>query len=121
MLGTVPTTPDPNTSAKLSRYKWEAYGIQIGSVYTTLCQEEGILWQKYRDRNGRCIAIPFKSIGVGDRLDSADHACKKSQAPIKSAQPVPARRLHWISEKSGENCLFSQDRVRLAKLTSQML
>ena len=24
-LGCVPTTPDPNTSAKVSRYKWEAY------------------------------------------------------------------------------------------------
>ena len=25
VLGGVPTTPDPNTSAKVSRYKWEAY------------------------------------------------------------------------------------------------
>ena len=24
-IGGVPTTPDPNTSAKASRYKWEAY------------------------------------------------------------------------------------------------
>ena len=24
-IGGVPTTPDPNTSAKVSRYKWEAY------------------------------------------------------------------------------------------------
>ena len=24
-LRSVPTTPDPNTSAKVSRYKWEAY------------------------------------------------------------------------------------------------
>ena len=24
-VGSVPTTPDPNTSAKVSRYKWEAY------------------------------------------------------------------------------------------------
>ena len=24
-LGDVPTTPDPNASAKVSRYKWEAY------------------------------------------------------------------------------------------------
>ena len=36
--------------------------IQIGGVYATFCQEEGILL--YRDRNGRCIAILFKSIGV---------------------------------------------------------
>ena len=44
--------------------------IQIGGVYTTLCQEEGILLQKYRDRNGRCIAILFRSIGVRGRFDS---------------------------------------------------
>ena len=25
IIGSVPTTPDPNTSAKVSRYKWEAY------------------------------------------------------------------------------------------------
>ena len=44
--------------------------IQIGGVYTTFCREEGILLQKYRDRNGRCIAILFKSIGVRGRFDS---------------------------------------------------
>ena len=26
--------------------------IEMGGVYTTVCQEEGILSQKYRDRNG---------------------------------------------------------------------
>ena len=46
--------------------------IQIGGVYTTVCQQEGILLQKYRDRNGRCIAILFKSIGVRGRFDSPD-------------------------------------------------
>ena len=39
--------------------------IQIGAVYTTFCQEEGILSQKYRGRNGRCIAILFKVSGSG--------------------------------------------------------
>ena len=37
---------------------------QIGGVYTTFGREEGIRLQKYRDRNGRCIAILFESIGV---------------------------------------------------------
>ena len=46
--------------------------IQIGGVYTTFCQEVGILLQKYRDRNGRCIAILFKSIGVRGRFDSPE-------------------------------------------------
>ena len=43
--------------------------IQIGGGHTTLCQEEGKLLQKYRDRNERCIAILFKSIGVRGRFD----------------------------------------------------
>ena len=46
--------------------------IQIGGVYTTLCQKEGILLPKYRDRNGRCIAILFKSIRVRGRFDSPE-------------------------------------------------
>ena len=46
--------------------------IQIGGVYTTFCQEEGILLQKHRDTNGRCIAILFKSIGVRGRFDSPE-------------------------------------------------
>ena len=49
--------------------------MQIGGVYTTFCQEcqeEGILAQKYRDRNGRCIAMLFRSVGVRGRCDSPD-------------------------------------------------
>ena len=38
--------------------------LQIGGVYTTFCQEEGVLLgKKYRDR--RCIAILLKSLGSG--------------------------------------------------------
>ena len=39
--------------------------IHIGGVYTTFCQEGGILLQQYRDGNGRCIAILFKVSGSG--------------------------------------------------------
>ena len=35
-------------------------------------KRRGILEQKYRDRNGRCIAILFKSIGVTGRSDSPE-------------------------------------------------
>ena len=35
VVGSVPTTPDPNTSEKVSRYKWEAYHIQL-VVYIVL-------------------------------------------------------------------------------------
>ena len=45
--------------------------IQI-DVRTTFCQEEGIVLQKYRDRNGRRIAVLFKSIRVGGPFDSPD-------------------------------------------------
>ena len=38
--------------------------IRIGDVYTTCCQLESILLQKYRDRNGRCITILFENTGV---------------------------------------------------------
>ena len=34
--------------------------MQIGGVYSTFYQGEGILLQTYRDRNGKCIAILFK-------------------------------------------------------------
>ena len=39
-------TPGPDTSAKVSRYNGRRIAIQIG-VYTTFCQEEGILLQKH--------------------------------------------------------------------------
>ena len=56
--------------------------IQIGGVYTTFCQEEGMLLQKYRDRNGRCIAILFRKYpgsGVDVTLLSiGDTICHKN-------------------------------------------
>ena len=42
--------------------------IQSGGVYATFCQEESILLQDYRDRNGRCIVILFKNMWVRDRF-----------------------------------------------------
>ena len=72
-LRRVPTTPDPNTSEKVSRYKWEAYrDTNWWCIGATLCQEEGIFLQKYRHRNGSCIAILFKSIGVRGCFDSPE-------------------------------------------------
>ena len=44
--------------------------IHSGGVYTTFRQEEGILLPKCRTRNGRCIAILSKSIGVRGQFDS---------------------------------------------------
>ena len=50
-------------------YKLVVYILLSAKICTTFCQEEGILLQKHRDRNGRCIAILFKSIGVKGRFD----------------------------------------------------
>ena len=41
--------------------------MQMGGVYSTASQEEGLFLQEHRDRNGRCIgniAILLKIIGV---------------------------------------------------------
>ena len=65
----------PLTLILLQKYR-DRHGshvmIQIGGVYTTFCQEEGILLQKHRDTNGRCITILFKCIGVRGRFDSPE-------------------------------------------------
>ena len=39
--------------------------IEIGGVYTTFCQEEGMLLQKYRDRNGGVPRYFSKVSGSG--------------------------------------------------------
>ena len=62
--------------------------IQIGGAYTTFCQREGILLQKYRNRNGRCIAILFKSIGVRGRFDSPDYHLLRSRVETMTAISV---------------------------------
>ena len=39
LLGGVPTTPDPNTSAKVSRYKWDPYRDANWCCLYYFCQE----------------------------------------------------------------------------------
>ena len=71
--------------------------IQIGVVYTTLCQREGILLQKYHDRNGRYIAILFKVLGSGvdltELINMADNSNRSWPQPTaiseSQAQPDP--------------------------------
>ena len=70
--GSVPTTPDPDTFAKVSRYKWEPYrDTNWWCIYYFLPRGRHI-FAKVCHRNGRCIAILFKSIGVRGRFDSPD-------------------------------------------------
>ena len=87
--------------------------IQIGGVHTTFCQEEGILLQKYRDRNGRCIAILFKSIGVRGRLDSPD-------ALVLSGFKGALRPIYVKVCKSRSVCIFG-DFMRIFGLFFSML
>ena len=56
--------------------------IQIGGVYTNFCQKEGMLLPKYRDRNGRCIAILFKNIGNGSGTVRKCTGPKSSKRPF---------------------------------------
>ena len=63
--------------------------IQIG-VYNSFYQEEGILVQKYRDRNGRCIAILFKAIGVRGRCDSPELRPERPQPEMAKVLRKPA-------------------------------
>ena len=82
----------PLTLILLQKYR-DANGrrtaIQIGGVYTTFCQGEGILLQKHRDRNGRCIAIFFKVSGSGVDLSL------QSVAEALPAAPVWVQSLYW--------------------------
>ena len=53
-------------------------------VYILLSAKKGaILLQEYRDRNGRCIAILFKSIGVWGRLDSPENHARPTLSQHK--------------------------------------
>ena len=65
----VPTTPDPNTSEKVSRYKWEAYRDTNWWCIYYFLPRGGHTFAKVCHRNGRCIAILFKSIGVRGCFD----------------------------------------------------
>ena len=75
--------------------------IQIGGVYTTtFSQKEGILLQKYCDRNGRGIEILFKSIGVRGRSDSSSMShppeTEKDQKNFGNVHPASLyERFNW--------------------------
>ena len=92
-FGGVQTTPEPNTSAKNIAIQFGSrIVIQIGGVYPTFCREEGILLQKYRDRNGRCIAILFKSIGSGVDVTLLNVSGHRTWAPDTLSQSF---RVKW--------------------------
>ena len=61
----IPLHPEPNTSAKYRDINGSRIVIQIGGVYTTFCQKEGILWQKYRVEMGGVSRYFSKVSGAG--------------------------------------------------------
>ena len=80
--------------------------MQIGGVYSTFCQGEGILLQKYRDRNWRSIAMLFESIGVRGRCDSSEKEsgfqkrCLSFKGESNAPTPPP---LHWAPANQTQN------------------
>ena len=78
--------------------------IQIGGVYTNFCQREGILLQKYRERNGRCIAILFKSIGVMGRFDRPENLGTRPRRVFLGAR-LRGRTATQRSKKGSEKVL----------------
>ena len=70
--------------------------IQIGGVYTTFCQEREHTLAKVCVRNGRCIAILFKSIKVRGRCDSPE------TLPRKKLLLTPSSFLRQETHQSGQ-------------------
>ena len=64
-LRSVPTTPDPNTSAKVSRYKWEAYRDTNWWCLYYFLPRGGILLQKYAIEMGGVSRYFSKVSGSG--------------------------------------------------------
>ena len=96
----------------------------------TFCQEEGILLQKYRSkRNGRCIAILFKSIGVRGRCDSPDvgRCFKGTQKPFPAIScdflRFPARlsgKLRPLLDQTLENTAANQKNQQKSTKTTPL-
>ena len=63
--------------------------IQFGGVYTTFCQEEGILSQKYRDRNGRYFS---EVSGSGADLTLLNYTTKSLK--LRSRQRADIQRMN---------------------------
>ena len=74
--------------------------IQIGGIYTT----EGILEQKYGDKNGRCMAILLKALGSGVDLSLLNSV-------VLQASPITLREPALDSY----NCSFSHHRMDVSK------
>ena len=59
----------------------EPYHDISGGVDATFSQEEGILLRKYRNRNGKCVTLLLKCIGVRGQFDSPEHGLARVPCP----------------------------------------
>ena len=82
------TTPDPNTSEKVSRCKWEAYrDANFGGVYTIYCQEEGILLESIAIEMGGVSRYFSKVSGSGVDVTLLTNFGGNSYGPIIGPYP----------------------------------
>ena len=94
-IGGVPTTPDPHTSAKASRYKWEAYR---DTNWSCICyfvpRGRRYFCQNIAIKMGGVSRYFSKSIGIRGRLDSPH-----SRRHCKEGLPGP-RTGFWVPSGS---------------------
>ena len=85
-LGSVPTTPDPNTSEKVSRYKWEAYRDTNWVVYIVLsAKRRAYFSQNIAIEMGGVSRYFSKVSGSG-----VDLTLLKNSAPVQSGCWAPS-------------------------------
>ena len=71
-------------------------------VYYFLPREGHTFAKEYRDRNGRCIAKLFKSIGVRGRRDYPDRISKPNRTLSMSSHDLGIARSEYDSDRSGD-------------------
>ena len=81
----------------IAKHKREPYRDTNWWCIYHFCHEKGILLQNYRDRNGSCIAILFKSIGVRGRFDQSRFLGRGCNEALFS------EKKGFFSEKGGGN------------------
>ena len=83
-VGSVQTTPDPDTSEKASRCKWEVYVMQMGGVCTTSKHEKAHTLQQVPWYRWELYRNIFKTITSG--VDELSWTCAHAHACVASAK-----------------------------------
>ena len=100
-FGSVPTTPDPNTSAKNANGRCMSYSCV---VYILIPDKRGDIFEKASRYKWEVYRNTFKSIGVRGRGDSPECWQKhKGNAVLKAAESVL------------QNCPYPETRVQCSR------